>query len=151
LSSAKQLISEHVVTGFPDQRLAYISDRIRAAGAHYCAVLKPGTFGLLGLVRFSEVAANPGTATRIFSDLMGPPPPCQVLDSDPVDKVFDLLEKDPAEIAVVKKSGEFVGLITPDGFIRWLLSKTEKPSELPLEKISPTSRWNPHPDPSGGA
>jgi hypothetical protein len=140
---AKQLISHHVVTGFPEQRLAYLSDKIKASSAHYCAVLKPKTFTLLGLVRFSDVAANSTRALRIFSDLMQPPPSHEVYDSDPVEKVIDLLWNDPSEIAVVKKSMEFVGLITPDSFFRWLLAKT-LPEGVGLERIPSNSRWNPY-------
>jgi hypothetical protein len=144
LHSAKQLISRHVITGFPEQRLTYLADKIQASAAQYCAVLRPRTFALLGLVRFSDVAANPGTATRIFSDLMHPPPSHQVYDFDPVEKVLELIEHDPSEIVVIQQSLEFVGLITPDSFIRWLLSVTPV-LDLKFAQIPATSRWNPYP------
>lgn len=144
MHSAKQLISQHVVTGFPEQRLAYLSERIKIVGAHYCAVLQPRSYALVGLVRFSDVAASPGTATRIFGDLMHPPPAGQVHDSDRIEKVIDLLQNDPLEIAVTRESGEFVGLITPESFIRWLLS-VQPPIDLSAGKIPVNSRWHPYP------
>jgi len=150
LHLAKHLISQHVVTGFPEQRLQYLSERIRDAAAQYCAILQSRTYALIGLVRFSDVAASPETATRIFGDLMSPPPRCRVQDLDPVAKVLDLLEGDPQEIAVVRVSGEFVGLITPESFIRWLLA-VAPPIELGLGKIPQNSRWHPYPERSGEA
>ncbi|MDB6167168.1 MAG: hypothetical protein JWM88_32 [Verrucomicrobia bacterium] len=139
--SAKQLISRNVVTGFPEQRLAYLAEKIQALSAQYCAVLRPKTYVLVGLVRFSEVAANPSTATRIFSDLMRPVPPYQVFDLDPVEKVLELLADDPPEVIVLRRTGEFVGLITPDSFVRWLLSVTAS-DKFDLQKIPKTSRWH---------
>ncbi len=131
-----------MVTGFPEQRLAYLADRIKTVDAHYCAVLKTRSFLLLGLVRFSDIAANPSGGTRIFADLMQPKPAHEVLDTDPVERVIDLVVNDPHVITVVKASGEFVGLITPDSFLRWLGSFAQ-PATLSLDKIPANSRWHP--------
>ena len=144
LHYANQLISRHVITGFPAQRLAYLSERIRSVNAQYCAVLEPGTFAVLGLVRFSEVMANPATAMRIFSDLMQPPPSAVIHDFTPVEQFLDLLREDPAEIVVTRESGEFAGLITPESFFQWLLS-IPPPIPLALENIPTGSRWYPYP------
>ena len=142
--SAKKLLSRAVIIGFPEQRLAYLSKEIVAATAQYCAVLKPKTFSLLGLIRFSDIAANPGTATRILADLMGPPPVCRVYESDPVKEVVDLLVRhDPAELVVEAESGAFVGLITPESFTRWLLA-SEPALESALSRLPANSRWNPY-------
>ena len=142
---AKQLTSSRVVTGFPAQRLAYLSEQIVARDAQHCAVLKPRTFGLLGLVKFSTIAANPGTATRILADLMQPPPEYRVYESDPVEQVVDLLvQHDPTELTIESESGAFVGLITPESFTRWLLA-TEPALEFALGRLPANSRWNPYP------
>jgi hypothetical protein len=143
LYTAKHLISHHVVKGFPDQRLAYLSDTIQATSAQYCAVLKPGAFTLLGVVKFSDIVAIPNLGTRIFSDLMRPPPLCVVRDSDPVEKVLDLLCSNPSEVAVSRESGGFFGLITPESFFRWLLAKAP-PEGLGLEKFPQDSPWSPY-------
>jgi hypothetical protein len=145
LDFAKQLITRHLVTGFPEQRLAYLSDAIQAASAHYCAVLRPNEFTLLGLVKFSDVVAIPSLGARIFSDLMGPPPRYVVYDVDPVEKVYDLLGNNPSEIVVTRGSGEFTGLITPESFFRWLLGKT-LPDGLGLEKNLRGTPWSPYAD-----
>ncbi len=141
---ASQLTSHQVVTGFPEQRLAYLSQRIVSANAQTCAVLRPESFILLGLIRFSDVAANPDTATRILADLMDPPPPYKVRDSDPVEAVVELLvENDPLHLVVEKASGAFAGLITPESFARWLLAISPAP-EFALSRLPAHSRWNPY-------
>ena len=141
---ANQLLSHKIVSGFPEQRLAYLSERIVKSGAQYCAVLQPRSFELLGLVCFSDIAAHPETATRILADLMVQPPQHKVLNSDPVEKVVNLLvENDPSEVVVEDESGTFSGLITPESFSRWLLA-TAPSLEFALSRLPAHSRWNPY-------
>jgi CBS domain-containing protein len=139
---AEQLISCRVVIGFPEQRLAYLAPKILECNAHYCAVLKPKTYALLGLIRFSEVVANPSTATRIFSDLMRAPPTVQVYENDPIESVIELLAaNNPTEVVVIGQSAEFIGLITPDSAGPWLLACAPSLRGV-VEKLPGKSRWN---------
>ena len=145
MSSPIQLCSQQVVTGFPEQRLTYLADRIRARRAHYCAVLQPRTFMLEGLIRFSDVAASPATATRILADLMDPTPLHRMSSDASLENIVDLLVKnDPAEVAVEEPSGAFVGLITPESFIRGLLASKHQ-SVAMATRLPADSRWHPYP------
>jgi hypothetical protein len=148
LHFASQLTSTHVVTGFPEQRLSAVAAKIKNVDAHYCAILKPQRFSLLGLLHFSDVISEPGTATRILADLMRPPSPNSVHAFTPVEHVLNLLERDPSEIVVESESGEFCGLITPDSFTRWVLTYGDT-IELPLNRIPANSRWHPYPQRAG--
>ena len=74
MTKAGELVTKRIVIGYPEQRLAYLSEQIAACHAQYCAVLEPGSATLIGLVTFSELAASASTVNRIFADLMLPPP-----------------------------------------------------------------------------
>lgn len=143
LGLARQLKTSFIVTGFPEQRLSYLREQIRTVQAQQCAVLEPKTFELLGLVRFSEIAANPGAATRILADLMETPPAYAVREADPVQKVVDLIvAHDPANVVIERNGREFVGLITPESFARWLLA-SQATTEYGLSQLPEGTRWNP--------
>ncbi len=119
-----ELISRRVVTGFAEQRLSLLADAIRGCDAQYCAVIAPRR-ELLGIIRFSDVAARTETSNRILSDLMRP---CvkTVLDLAPAEEIQQYFEAaGMQEICVQNAGGEFVGLITPESFAGWLLRKEQ--------------------------
>lgn len=132
MKTAGQLVSQRVITGFPEQRLAYVAHEIQRVGAQYCAVLEPRTVQLLGIVRFSNVVAHASTATRIFADLMEDPPLHQVRENDSAEVVSRVFEQvEPEEITVLSASGEYVGLITRESFSAWLIeSERRRKQEL---------------------
>lgn len=135
MQTAKQLLSAHVVTGFPEQRLSSLSPNIQELKAQCCAVLDPGTLGIAGLIRFSDVAAHLGVATRILADLMRAPPTHQLKETDPAEAAAGVYETFGAqEIAVVTAEGEYRGLITPESFSTWLL-ENERTRKHDLERI----------------
>ncbi|PTY07790.1 hypothetical protein DB347_06075 [Opitutaceae bacterium EW11] len=122
MKTAGQLVSQRVVTGFPEQRLAYVAPEIQRVGAHYCAVLEPRTVQLIGIVRFSNIVAHASTATRIFADLMEDPPLHQVREDESAEAVSRIFEQaNPEEITVLSRSGEYAGLITRESLSDWLI------------------------------
>lgn len=135
MHTAKQLLSAQVVTGFPEQRLSYLATHIEQLGAQCCAVIDPGTLTIVGLIRFSDVAAHPGLSSRILADLMRAPPVHQLRETDPADAAAGIFETFGAqEIAVVSPLGEYVGLITPASFSSWLL-ENERTRKIELERL----------------
>lgn len=135
MQTAKQLLSAHVVTGFPEQRLSSLSSHIQRLGAQCCVVLDPGSLSIAGLIRFGDVAAHPGLATRILADLMRGPPTQQLKENDPAEAAAGVFDTFGAqEIAVVSDDDEYVGLITPESFSMWLL-ENERTRKLELEQL----------------
>lgn len=51
------MFSGRIVVGFPEQRLAYLSEKIAAARAEYCVVLEPKSLRYLGLFRIPEAVS----------------------------------------------------------------------------------------------
>ncbi|HEU5081108.1 MAG TPA: hypothetical protein VFT72_17990 [Opitutaceae bacterium] len=125
---AGQLISKRVVIGYPEQRLAYLSEQIAARHAQYCAILEPGTAMLIGLVTFSDLAASATTVNRIFADLMRKPPRHQVFRNDPATKVRSIyeVERHFEEVTVLNEDGTFYGLITLESFCTWVIQRSGK-------------------------
>lgn len=123
-TTAKDLISRRVAVGFPEQRLAYLSEQIDRDDAQCCVVLEPGTMRLVGFLDFSDLAAHTGIATRILADLMQSPPALSVDSHTPVAKIETLfLTHGPREIAVLTDQGDYVGLITPESYCRWVIEQ----------------------------
>jgi hypothetical protein len=141
---AQDLLTQRVVTGLPFQRLEWLSEQIVTSRAQFCVVIKPRSLVLLGLIRFSDIETDPATSTRILADLMRAPPACRILETDTVERLVNvLLTQDPEEIVVEGESGAFVGLITPESFMRWLIA--EAPIEdLDLNILPRHSRWSPN-------
>lgn len=122
MTAAKQLISSRVVVGFPEQRLAYLADRIENVRAQYCVILESMAGSVVGLVNFADLASKPGTTTRIFADLMQAPPMLRVREDQSFRDIEALFAKAGLqEITVLSAAGDFVGLITPDSYCQWLM------------------------------
>jgi len=135
MQTAKQLLSPRIVTGFPEQRLSDLADDIERVGAQSCAVLDPASLGVIGLVRFGDVAAHTSLASRILADLMRQPPVHQLRENDPAEAAAGVFETfGPQEIAVLSPAGEYVGLITPESFSSWLL-ENERMRKIELERL----------------
>lgn len=134
--AAGQLISLEIVTGLPEDRLSGLGRKIEETGAQYCVVLPPDRRRVLGVVRFSDVAARAETSNRILSDLMRKPPAHIVRDTDPADVVQRLFEEDgPQLVTVISLStGEYVGTITPESFTGWMLAN-ERSRKNELERL----------------
>ena len=128
MTKAGELVTKRIVIGYPEQRLAYLSEQIAACHAQYCAVLEPGSATLIGLVTFSELAASASTVNRIFADLMLPPPSHCVAINDSAEKVRKIfqVERYFGEIAVLREDGAFFGLITLESFCAWLIERRAK-------------------------
>lgn len=140
---AKQLISAQVVTAYPHQRLEAVSDLIIACNAQLCAVVKPRSRTLQGLVRFSEIVGKPVCTTRILADLMTPPPLRRLRESDGIEKFIELLSQvELSEVVVEQEGGAFSGVITPESFVRWLVAAGPA-RETVVDRLSPNSPWNP--------
>ncbi len=141
MTTVKQLLSERVVTGFPEQRLSDLANEIEAISAQYCAVVAGDNLEIIGLVRFSEIAARASTSNRILSDLMKSPPAQSVTEAEPTDVVEGLVHTfGVQEITVVASSGRFVGLITPESFVAWLLESERKHKQLLEHQFSEQAR-----------
>jgi Mg/Co/Ni transporter MgtE len=124
MKTAGELVSERVVVGFPEQRLAYLSDAIQRTRAQYCAILDPGSARLVGVVDFSALAGTPTMTQRIFADLMKPPPEHVVRTTAPASEVDAIFARHGlGEITVVDQRYEFVGLITPDSYCQALMAR----------------------------
>lgn len=135
MQTAQQLLSPRVVTGFPEQRLSDLTADIDRVGAQSCVILDPASLGVIGLVRFGDVAAHPALASRILADLMRPSPVHQLRQSDPAEAAAGVFETfGPQEIAVLSPSSEYVGLITPESFSSWLL-ENERLRKAELERL----------------
>ena len=135
MQTAQQLLSPRVVTGFPEQRLSDLADDIDRIGAQSCVILDPASLGIVGLVRFGDVAAHPALAARILADLMRPPPVHQLRQNDPAEAAAGVFETfGPQEITVLSPSNEYVGLITPESFSSWLL-ENERLRKAELERL----------------
>jgi len=127
MTTAKQLISSRVVIGFPEQRLAYLGEKIEKVRAQYCIVLEAGSGSVVGLVNFADLASKPSTAMRIFADLMQPPPALRVTEDQSSREVEALFAKyGLQEITVLSASSEFVGLITADSYCHWLMKQRQE-------------------------
>ena len=128
-------MSSRVVDGFAEQRLSSFSTEIERLGAQYCVVLEPSTSTILGLIRFSDVAARPETANRILGDLMRKPPPYVVKEDESGEAVEEILAAHGLqEVTVISEDGQYVGLITLETFSAWLLEK-EKLRKAELEEM----------------
>lgn len=141
---ARDLVSRRIVKGFPFERLESLADQIVANRAEICAVIKPRTVSLLGLIRFSDIAANPSISIRILADLMRTPSGVRLLDSDPVERLVEIIHADPDEVIVEAESGAFVGLVTPESFLRWLVTAPNR-GDFNFTRLPRNSAWNPSP------
>jgi signal transduction histidine kinase len=134
MQTAEDFLSARVVTVYPEQRLGEVADLIAAQCADFCAVLNPTNAALLGYVRLCEVAARPNGATRIFLDLMQPPPPSAVESNTAALQIAQLFRSENPRVIVVTNSGRFAGFITHESFARWFLDQ-ERERKEELERL----------------
>ena len=117
MNTARDFLSDRVVTVRPEQRLSDVADAIARKDALYCAVVK-GSGEFLGLVRFKEVAAK--SADRIFSDLVPFSSPLDVNEKMEVGLVMNLLRSQGRdELVVLGSKGLYVGLVTRESLFDW--------------------------------
>lgn len=141
MDSALQLISSRVVVGYPEQRLSDLERNISSCAAQYCAVLDGRDGELMGLIRFSAVAAHPSLSQRILSDLMAEPPRQVLPESAPVESVDRIMaEQGLQEITVTSASGAYRGLITPERFTAWHLAQERRMKNQLSELLAEQSR-----------
>ena len=124
------MLSSRFVLGFPEQRLAYLAEKIAEARADYCIVIAPQTHRFLGILRIAETATQEGSHNRILCDLLGEAEAVKA----PADTVADAIEKLLAKstwgaLPLVDREGSFVGLITNESYAEWQLHARAKKSE----------------------
>jgi Mg/Co/Ni transporter MgtE len=121
------MLSSRVAIGFPEQRLAYLAEKIAASDAEYCVVLKPGSMRYMGVFRIAEVAALPGSQNRILMDLLDEDRFVDVPPETPLRVIERLLAKvGSSAVSLVDHEDAFVGLVTTESFTQWRLHEERK-------------------------
>jgi Mg/Co/Ni transporter MgtE len=96
-----------------------VRDQIASRDATHCAVIDHSK-RFVGIVRLREIAGK--SPHRIFADLITYPTPLDVHESLDANLVVKLMEaRGSLEIAVLTRSGKYVGLITRESLLEWVV------------------------------
>lgn len=126
MQTAQQLISRRVVVGKPEDRLEDVAQGIRAVNAHHCVVVDE-VREFRGLIRLGDVACRTHAGNRILLDLISPVQPLVVGANEPASSVAELLRKHQLyEAVVVSDCNEYVGLVTAESVVEFLLVETTR-------------------------
>lgn len=114
----RSLLTRRVVEVGAEERLADVSRLIAENKASHCVVVERPGGGFVGVVRIRDAVTKP--ADRIFADLISELPAYRVNRTAPRAQVFERIEKENVEDAVVlSDGGKFVGVVTRESVLQW--------------------------------
>jgi CBS-domain-containing membrane protein len=124
MKTARDCLSNRVVTVHPDQHLIDVVAAVVRQDALYCAVVtRSGNF--LGLVRLKEIVLR--SADRIFADLVPAIPPMSVDEAVEAETIVKLLRSHRCdEVVVLTKEKQYVGLVTRESLFDWWVRAEKK-------------------------
>lgn len=133
--TAKDILCSRVVIGFEEERLSDLVERMKPAGAQRCVVLERPGGRALGVIRLTEVAAQPSSGNRILADLIPPVMPLTVREDERATAVAELLEQqEMCEAVVVSESGDYVGMISAASAFAWM-QREQRAAREELERL----------------
>lgn len=124
---ASALISQRIVVGREEDRLADLAGQIDRLRSPCCVVLDESGQRFVGIVRLAEVAKHPNAGHRILADLISPIPPLSVRADEPAADVARLLVQHAVDEAVIEDAARrYVGLVTLQAVLSWLHAERER-------------------------
>lgn len=125
-TTAKDIMCQRIVVGFPEERLGEIARKMALVSAQHCVVLDVSQRSVLGLIRLTDVAARTFAGNRILAELVSSVLPLTVSDTEPASEVAELfIEQGIYEAVVMSAAGTFVGLISAESAFAWLYQERQ--------------------------